>query len=140
VPLYANLADLQARYEDRDLLQLTDENDTGQIDQGKIDEAIADASTEISSHVARRHKDLDLLADDPTLKRLCCIIAYYNLWNDDVPDKVHKKYRDAKADLVRISKGEIVLDEGAEVSPPRDNAIHTGGSGKKFSRDSLGGY
>lgn len=140
MPLYATLADMQARYEASDLLQLTDQADAGVIDAGAVTSAITDASAVITGHVARRHSNIDLIADNPLLNMYCCQIAYRKLWRDTPPDSIQKAHDDALKELLKISRGDVVLDEGEEIAPPRPDAIHTDSAPKKMSRDSLGGY
>jgi len=140
VPLYATLADMQARYEASDLLQLTDQADAGVIDAGTVTSAITDASAVITGYVARRHSNIDLIADNALLNMYCCQIAYRKLWRDTPPDSIQDAHDEAMKELLKISRGDVVLDEGEEVAPPRPDAIHTGGSGRKFSREDLGGF
>ena len=139
-PQYATLADMQARYEASDLLQLTDQLDTGSINETTVNSAIADASAVITGYVARRHDNIELIADNHILNMICCQIAYRKLWRDTPPDSIQKAHDEALAELGKISKGIVVLDEGSEIAPPRPDAIHTDSAPKKMSRDSLGGY
>lgn len=139
-PQYATLADMQARYEASDLLQLTDQADAGVIDADTVDKAIADASAIITGYVARRHDNIELIADNPILNMICCQIAYRKLWRDTPPDSIQKAHDEAIAELGKISKGIVVLDEGREIAPARSDAIHTDSATKRMSRDSLGGF
>lgn len=134
---YATLADMQERFAERDLIQLTDEAGNGTIDEDRVNQALADGATRIDSYVAARHKNISELVGHAMLRRINCDLAFRDLWTDAPPDQVEKRYEAAVKDLERIASGMIRLDQGEEEQASRPGAIHTGGGGKHFSRDSL---
>lgn len=138
MPLFANLADMQARFEPNDLIQLTDGDDAP--DQARIDIALGKADAAIKSYVARRHKNVPGLAGHALLTEIACDIAFYELHRSDPPDKVANQHKAAMKQLQDIANGTAKLDDGEEEEAPRPGAILTGGPSKKFSRDSLGRY
>ena len=117
---YAALVDLQIRYGEAEILQLSDRDSDGGHDSGVIDAALADASGEMDGYLSVRYS-LPLAQVPIMLSRICCDIARYRLWSDDATDQIRKRYEDAIADLGKIASGAIQLplgdDDAAAVVP-----------------------
>ena len=73
MPVFADLAAMQARFEARDLLELSDQDGSGELDQARIDRALESADATILSHIAARHKDAAALAGNPVLTDAGCV-------------------------------------------------------------------
>jgi len=140
VPLFADLAAMQARFEERDLIQLSDEDNTGAIDADVIDAKLASADALIISYVAARHKDAGSLAGNALLTDIACDYAFSLLWRSDPPQWVADRRKDAIARLADISAGRIKLDDGTEEAAPRPGQIITSSDPQRFGRDNLQGY
>lgn len=140
MPIYATFADMQARYEARDLLELTDPEGTGSPDQNKIETALARASALVEGYVASRYGNRSGMPTPPLLVDLTCTLAYHSLWHTGAPDYVTEARKEAIATLRDIAAGKIKLDEGEEVLPPRPDAIFSSTDQRHFSRDSMEGY
>ena len=147
--VYASTVDLISRYSERDLRHITD--DAGQsFDELRAGDALADASVEIDAYVGQRYL-LPLqrpvvvpddpaaplpapvyLADHPVLKRCACDIAVYRLQTlrsaDDIKD-ARQRYEDVIKLLVRIGKGEVLLEGAALRSdvPDAPTGMHSAG-------------
>lgn len=125
---YATPADLQARYSERDLRNLTDP-DAQQFDAARAEAALADAAVEIDSYVGQRYLlPLQNLQGEPlqghaALLRCACDIAMYRLAtlrpSDDIKD-TRTRYEDVVRLLVRIVKGEVQLEGCASRDDVRD--------------------
>ena len=140
MPRYASLADMKARFEDSDLVQLTDEAGTGAIDEARIDRALGKAAALITGKVAVRHANADAFAAHPLLADLACDLAFADLWRGDLPDWVKERAKSARAQLGDIAAGTLKLDEGVETEAPRPGAIIVDGPPKKFDRQSLDSF
>lgn len=140
MPLFADLAAMQARFEERDLIQLSDAENTGAIVQSVIDAKLASADALITSYVAARHKDVAALAGNALLTDIACDYAFSLLWRSDPPEWVSQRRKDAVARLADISSGKIKLDGGTEEAAPRPGQILTTSDPQRFSRDKLSGY
>lgn len=140
MPLFANLAQMQARFEERQLIQLTDQAQVGAIDIAKIDQVLISADTLITGYIATRHRDTAALAGHPILTDIACDYAMSLLWKSDLPDWVKDRRKDAIAKLDKISAGTIKLDQGEETAAARPGQILTSGPDRQFGRDSLRGY
>lgn len=137
--VYATLADMQATFQARDLVQLSDWDDTGELDQARIERAIAKAGTKIDGRVAVKYGDRTGLPVPDMLRELACDMAFYYLHRAGVPDEVKDRYKSAEKTLADIAAGTVKIDEGVVTAQPaRPGAIHFKGR-KRFTRDSLDG-
>lgn len=141
MPLFADLAAMQERFEERDLIQLTDQAQSGAIDTARVDKALSDADTMITGYVAARHADVAALAGHPTLAKVACDLAFADLWRSDQPEFVKTRYKAAIALLESIASGKFKLDDGTETAKPRpDGSILISGPDRRFGRTALDGY
>lgn len=140
MPLFADLAAMQARFEERDLIQLSDQDDTGAIDAAAIEAKLASADALITSYVAARHKDVAGLAGNRLLTDIACDYAFALLWRSDPPEWVKDRRDAAIKQLGDIAKGTIKLDGGTEEAAARPGQILFQSDEQRFSRDKLSGY
>jgi len=110
--MYCTKADMLARGWEEELTQLTDNAGLGVIDDGILNQAIADASAEIDSYLQGRYS-LPLTISVPNLTRICCDIARYYLFETKVTEQVQGRYDAVIRYLKQVLKGEIKL--GMEV-------------------------
>lgn len=128
-----------SRFSETEIVQLTDQDNLGIIDDTVLDLAINDASAEIDGYLG--NYSLPLVTVPLTLTRICCDIARYYLYDDMVPKEgvVVKRYDDALKFLRAVAKGDISLGVDASGDSPEasDGATMTSG-GRVFSRDDNG--
>lgn len=140
MPVYAVLADLEARFALSELVQLTDDAGTGGIDQGRIDQALMSASAMAEGYVASIYQ-LDPDAPVPVLLvDACCDIARQRLYRTSPPEDVTLRYNQAIKTLEGIRNGRIKLDGGVETLAPRPGAILTQGGVRRMSREQTDVY
>ena len=136
---YATLADLQARYLERDLIATTDE--TNQAVNGPVlQQGLDDASALIDGYLGMRYAlplaDAILLTPLPTptvLVRACCDIAIYNVQTlrprDDIKD-ARDRYEDWMKMLKLMSVGDVqipgALLRDGQATVPKDAAQSPG--------------
>lgn len=136
--IYATLADMQATFEERDLVQLSDWAGAGEIDGARIERALKKAGNKIDGYVAAKYGDRSGLPVPPLLTELACDIAFYELHRSTPPDGVKDKHKAAIDTLRDIQAGKVKLDEGDITAiPARPGAIHFEGT-RRFSRSDLG--
>lgn len=134
--VYATLADMQARYRPEQLLQLSDWDDTGAIDEARVDQAIASAGNMIDGYVAAKYSNWTAV---PLLVDLACTIAFWTLHRSTAPEGVVKSKDAAIVTLKDISAGKVKIDAGdIDAIPARAGAIHIAGR-RRFTRDELDG-
>ncbi|MBF6559130.1 MAG: DUF1320 domain-containing protein [Candidatus Binataceae bacterium] len=113
---------MAARYPNRDLVQLTNEDPTQTtVNATVLQQALDDASAELDGYLESR---FSLPLNDPpvVLNRLACDIAMYRLQAlrplHDLAD-ARKRYEDAVELLVRVTRGEVTLGLAADnLEPP----------------------
>lgn len=140
MPLFADLAAMRESFEEPDLIQLSDWDNTGSIDTTRIDAKLSSADALITSYIAARHRDTASLAGNPLLTSIACDYAFSLLYRSNLPEWV-KERRDAALQQLRdIAKGTIKLDQGVEEAAPRPGQILISSDAQRFSRDKLSGY
>lgn len=107
---YITLQDMQSRRPDETIIQLTDDKNTGSVDQDKVDVAIADADDEINLFINSQYT-VPLTAPVPSkIKAISCDIAIYNLYKNRGPsEKIRTQYKDARRILEQIAARKITL-------------------------------
>jgi phage gp36-like protein len=150
---YATTNDLTARYPNRDLVQLSNEDPTQMtVNDATLQQALSDASDEIDGYLESRFA-LPLTDPPAVLARLTCDIAMYRLQVlrplHDLAD-ARKRYEDAVELLIRVARGEVTLGLAADNIEPltAGGAIQTQAGGdpngslpkRIFDRGSLKGF
>jgi phage gp36-like protein len=151
--VYAQPSDMIARYPNRDLVQLTNEDPTQSIvNQTVLQQALADASAEIDGYLESRFT-LPLTDPPAVLARLTCDIAMYRLQAlrplHDL-EEARRRYDDALAVLVRVADGTLTLGVAPDNQEPPEaaGAVVTDAGGDSsgalprriFSRGNLKGF
>jgi phage gp36-like protein len=152
---YATLADMEARYPNRDLVQLTNEDPTvNTVNTDFLQTFLDDASDEIDAHIASRFA-LPLQNPPSLLTRINCELAMYHLQSlRPIHDLEYAKfqYEHNLKFLDEVSEGQLTLglnsqsEEPADPSSPAVVEVHPGGDPtgqlpqRVFSRGSLIGF
>jgi|SRR5690554_2651109 len=118
--MYCTQADMQARFGENELVQLTDRERTGSVNGDVLDTAIADASAEIDGYLAGRYS-LPLPVVPSALTLYACDIARYRLYEDGAYEQVIERYKIAVAYLRDLAQGKILLP-GIGEDDREDNA------------------
>lgn len=114
--LYCTIDNLLAHVPERELIQLTDDKDTGELQEGIALACISDATAIINGYVIGRYKPF--LADNVPglIRKICEEISIYELYKRRLGHRMGKddpwyiRYRDALAMLKDIQKGILILD------------------------------
>jgi phage gp36-like protein len=107
---YSTVADLKNTMPESQLIQLTDDNDTGVIDTEKLNEAVRKADDFIDGHIRGRY-DLPLTTVPSMIRDLSIRLAQYFLFRRSfsltLPDPVKEDYKDCVEILMRVQKGQV---------------------------------
>ncbi|KUJ73927.1 hypothetical protein AVO42_00455 [Thiomicrospira sp. XS5] len=109
---YCTVADLQARFDSWELVDLTNPGGDS-VDTPALEQVILDAEAEIESYLGGRYA----LPIDPVpkvLNRIACNIARYYLYDNEVPEPVEKAYQRALGFLKDVSRGLAELGIAAD--------------------------
>jgi phage gp36-like protein len=119
---YCTYEDLCAVLPEPRLIELTDDENTGQVNMDRIGAAIAAADDEINGYLAGRY-DVPLAPVPGLIKNLAREIALFNLYSrthDDVPKIRQGRHDHAVSVLTKLAAGAIAL--GVTEPPPAVNA------------------
>lgn len=138
---YCTLDDIKKLLPEDILVQLTDDEGNGIVNQERVDEAIAQADAEINSYCAVKYSTP--FAVTPDLVKKCSVdIAIYNIYSrklEEIPQTRTDRYRNAIRQLEGISRGTVSLGE----DPPPPAASQGSerpditGSGRIFTRSKM---
>lgn len=137
---YASQADMEARFGERELINLTDRTGQGAVDVSVLERALADASAEIDGFLAARY-ELPLSSTPVVLVRICADLARYYLHDDHAPDQVVERRKAAVATLRSLSRGEVSLgmSDTGDTPATSDGAEMVSG-GRIWDRNDSRGY
>jgi phage gp36-like protein len=121
--IYATRTDMTQRFGERELVDLTDRDDTGQIGMTVLNRALEDAVATVDGFVGKVYR-LPLagclkpalpgvpgeFVSPPLLTRITCDLARYYLYTD-LPDEheVSRRHKQAMAELMSLATGKMQL-------------------------------
>lgn len=117
--MYATPQDMIDRYGQPRMVQLTDVGMpmTGDVVAAVLEARLADASAEIDGYLAGRMATP--VANPPAILRLlCCRLAYALLLGAQISDQEAGDVRDARAYLMSVSRGQVLLAPPAQAATP----------------------
>lgn len=139
---YATKSDILEHLSESELIQLTDDDDEGVVDDARVTRAIEDADSEINGYCGKRYA----LPFDPVpglVRKFSVDIAIYNLYfrRSGPPEKIATRYKDAIAFLRNVAKGLASLGIDDPDTPPSDtHKPQTSQPVRIFSRETLEGW
>jgi len=147
---YCTKADILEQLEEDVLIQLTDDDDAGVVDEGKVTRAIADADAEIDSYCGTKY-DVPFSTVPVMLRKMSVDIAIYNLYarRRGAPEDRKERYDDAISFLKDISKGIASLggdgpsaddDSGPEATTVKSDRVFSRGRASDSSTGTLDNY
>lgn len=138
--MYANVADMVARFGDLEVMQISDRNADGQIDDDVVEVALADATAEIDAYLGRFKQPFT--ETPPILKRLCCDIARYRLVATSgvlITEEIRNRYKIDVLDLLKaLAKGDVQLGVdslGEQVATSDNGVVFVNRKNRIFARD-----
>jgi phage gp36-like protein len=112
---YATQSDMTDRFDEQEIIELTDRTGAGVVNATVLGKALADADALIDGYLAARYT-LPLTYTPAILVGPAADIARFRLWDDRATEEVRQRYEDAMAMLKLISQGVVVL-------PPDVNGV-----------------
>ena len=140
---YTTIELIRTEMTNEELVQVTDDNNTGEVDTTIVTQMINNAHNEVLGILRGRYPD-DYDADEIPLqvKNIETKIAVYNLFKrrlrNNMPDPAVSEYKQAVKDLKEIQKGSISPFE-AEDEPEAIKTNKTS-SDKVYDSDKWDGY
>jgi len=127
--MYSTTQTLIDRFGEDELIQITDRNNSGQLDHAVLERANNDATGEIDGFLGDRYT-LPLASVPRILNVYAADIARYKLYDDGAPEQVQKRYDHAIRMLELIASGKVSLGAtpgGDQITTePQDVQMDTG--------------
>ncbi len=139
---YCTKTDILDQMDEEVLIALTDDDDTGLVDDTKVTKAIADADAEIDSYCGVRYS-VPFATVTGIIRKLSVEFAIYNLYarRKGVPDDRKERYDNGTRFLRDVSKGMVSLGADDPDTPPSDKDKPQFASSERiFSRDKMEGF
>lgn len=131
--MYCTLADIKNAISEEVIIQLTDDNNLGVINEDNVNQAIQTADAEIDGYCAAKYA-VPLNPAPPIIKGLSTEIAVYYLYKRRMaPEKIEKAYDKAVGRLKDISRGLLTLG----VDPPPEATSAGGAEANKTEEDRI---
>lgn len=120
---YCTRQNLLDRFGEQELIQLTDRDALGIIDEAVLAEAIGDADAEVNSYLTAY--TLPLAVVPANLTRLACDMVRYHLHGNMATEAVKTRYDDAIKYLSQVAKGVFSLgpDASGATAPAASDTV-----------------
>lgn len=137
--MYATIGDMETRFGQQELLELTDAGLTGTVGTAEVETAIGDATELINGYVAARYR-VPLSPVPDMVRRWCCDIARFYLHKAGVPEVVKAGHESALRGLRDVARGVVQLQAtGVETSGASGETVLAVG-GRMFTDGSMRGF
>ena len=141
--MYCSVQDIINRLSEDVLIRLTDDNDTGTVDEKKINETIEEAAGEIDAYCQSRYT-LPFNPVPKVIKKLTVDITVFALFArrglnaDNNEDQVIIQQRkDAIKFLENIARGLVTIGPAPEQTQAPESGVSIVSPGRIFSRDKM---
>ncbi|WP_457571304.1 gp436 family protein [Desulfovulcanus sp.] len=138
--MYATIEDLTKLLPESDLIALSDDENTGALNEARLTEAIDQADREIDAYCAGRY-EVPFASVPGLIQNLSAQMAIYNLFaRRGVENPLWEtKYRNCLRLLELIRKGEMII--GEQNLPQNESyRVKRTGSDRMFTSDNLGDF
>lgn len=141
---YCTIDNIRNQLQETVLVQLTDDEGTGEVVAARVEQAISDADEEINGYLGARMA-VPVSPVPESLRRLSADIAIYNLYSrrERIPEHRIERYRGAVRFLEQVAEGKISLGQGDPEGNPLDpESPEAAGDNPRraFTRSSLEGF
>lgn len=141
--MYCTVQDIKDRISENVLIHLTDDNDTGEVDENKVNEAIEEAMGEVDAYCQARYT-LPFNPVPRVIRKVCVMLVIYTLFTrrglnpDNNQDAIIIQDRkDVIKFLENVSKGLVTLGPAPDQTGVPEQTVFITGPDRIFSRDRL---
>ncbi|NBI40353.1 DUF1320 domain-containing protein [[Haemophilus] felis] len=137
--MYATVNDFILRVGEFQAMQLTDRENTGDVNSAVLEVALSDSASQIDGYLVGRY-GLPLSKIPQNLTRICCDLTRYRLASMSevsITEEIIERYKLSLRELEGIASGKISLGLAQEeqVSTGENTVIFTNVANRVFSRD-----
>ncbi|MEW5804315.1 MAG: DUF1320 domain-containing protein [bacterium] len=142
--MYSSIDDLKKIIPEQKLIQLTDDENLGTINQDRITEAIKDADSEIDTYCEKLY-EVPFSPVPQIIKKLSVDITAFNAYSRrpevvEIPETINARYVNAISLLRRIADGTVSIGNLQQSAPEDSKGEVLTAGGQVFTRDSLKGF
>lgn len=139
---YSTKGDILEQLDEAILIQLTDDDDLGVVNDDRVTRAIADADATIDAYCQGRYSiPLDPVPDK--MRQVSVDLAIYNLYSrrgDAAPETRKDRHKEAIRFLEKVSEGKISLGASTPSPETTGNSVEIDQSDRIFTRDEMSGF
>jgi phage gp36-like protein len=139
---YSTKSDILEQMDETTLIQLTDDDGAGIVDDDKVTRAIADADATIDAYCQGRYTvPLDPVPDK--IRSISVDVAIYNLYSrrdDTAPETRKERYKEGVAFLKDIAAGRAHLGAATPAPETTEASVDIKSSDGIFTRDKMSGF
>ncbi|MGC6344919.1 gp436 family protein [Pasteurella multocida] len=137
--MYATINDFISRVGEFQVMELTDRENIGEVNQAVLTIALSDSSSQIDGYLVGRYK-LPLKTIPQNLTRICCDLTRYRLASMSdvsITEEIIERYKLSLRELEGIASGKVSLGiaEDEQASTGENTVIFTNVANRVFSRD-----
>lgn len=139
---YSQKADITDQLDEAVLIQLTDDEGIGAVNDDRVDKAIADSDATINSYCKRRYS-IPLSPVPDKIRQIAVDIDIYNLYSrrsDVMPETRKDRYSEAIKFLEKVNAGKLDLDGATLSQTNTDNSVSIEANTRVFTRDNMRGF
>lgn len=139
---YATQQNMIARFGEREIIALTDRDNTGVIDAAVLADGLKSADDEINPYLAARYT-LPPTSVPAIVSSFACDIARYRLCGAEVieTEEIRNRYKDAIKFFEKVSKGEISLGlDALNQTVSSNGSVRLKSNQSVFNKDNLSDY
>lgn len=139
---YCTQDDILEQISEETLIQLTDDDNVGEVDADKVARVIANADAEINSYCGMKYR-VPFTIVPPMIRAASVDIAIYNLRSRRMgaSDTEKERYRERISWLKDVAKGIATLGENDPDGVPTEvQAPEISCNGRIFSRETMSGW
>jgi phage gp36-like protein len=140
--MYSTKNDILNQIDEETLIELTDDDKTGVVNETVLNANITDADSEINSYLEGNYT-IPLSPVPARIRSISVDITIYNLYSrrdDTIPEIRKERYENAMKYLEAVSKGEINLGTSAiQPTTTPDTAVIESQT-RKFTRETMSGF
>lgn len=140
--MYCEITDITTTIGEASLIELTDDANTGEVDEAVVTAEIVNADAEINGYCGKKYS-VPFATVPALIKKYSVDITIYNLYSRrrGAPEDRRNRYKDAIAFLQGISAGKNTLGESdPDGTPASTDAPTISSSVRIFSRTKMEGF
>jgi phage gp36-like protein len=138
---YSAQTDITEALDEAELIELTDDEGMGTVDESVVTRAIADADATIDAYCQAKYT-VPLTSTPDKIRQISVDIAVYNLYSRrlSVPEHRTARYKEALRFLEKITEGKISLGAAEPAAEATGHEANVDYSTRIFTRSKMTGF